>query len=251
MKSKIHISGFVTIIDKNLEHKEKGVNTDDIRGIVLRCIDNDSYYFDSNGIYSKTLRHKEDSRASFIRIEGVDNYNVITKIISGLKLGDPISKIFELAKVTKLESHELPKGTNRFITVNNNSIKIERNPENKNKGSFDRIRINCGLVRSVDSFNELNDEKINNVKTLKGKQKAYIEQNWIEISQMILYNLQTSKKFSKYGIPINFLRMTSCKLNNNSTLEIIFELKQLGQDGQNRIKENNKNNKKVEDDYTQ
>ena len=86
----------------------------------------------------------------------------------------------------------------------------------------------CGLISAPDFFDEQNDENINNKKNKKEKQKAYIEQNWDEICEFIIDKLNTSKSFSKYGISINFLKMTRCRLNNDSSLEILYELKQLG-----------------------
>lgn len=243
----------VEIDNNNKKHKYGFVKVTDIRGIIIRCKDNCSYYFNNEGIYSVTERLKSDRIPHFAYnstiIFGEKNEKIIKKAIPQLQLGDHISKLIELIDILKIEKKELPKGLDRFLTLNSTDMKFEREPENKKINTFDRIRITCRLISSQDFFDELNDEKINNIKSLKGKQKAYIIKNKNKIIQIILDKLNASKNFSKYGITINFLRLASCRLNNDSTLELIFELKQLKQDKSNRI---NKENKGIDEGgYTQ
>ena len=249
-----HKYGYREEIDNNnKKHKYGFVKVKDIRGIIIRCKDNCSYYFNNEGIYSVTERLKSDRIPHFAYnstiIFGEINEKLIRKAIAQLQLGDHISKLIEWMDILKIEKKELPKGLDRFLTLKTTDIFSERDPENTNDETFDRIRIICRLISSVDFFNGLNDESINNIESIKGKQKAYIIKNRKKILQIVLDKLKESNKLAKFGVTINFLRLTSCYLNNDSTLVLIFELKELEQDEQKR---KNTRNKDIDDgDYTQ
>ena len=46
------------------------------------------------------------------------------------------------------------------------------------------------------------------------------------IKKKAINKIKESGEFKKYGIPVNFLRITKCSLNND-VIELIFELKEI------------------------
>lgn len=241
MKEQINVSGYLTTIDENLKHTTKFIKTNDIRGIILRCKDKKAYYFNSKGIYSETVSSENDripQTRGDMTIGNIVNMRIIRKAISSLQLGDKISRLYELAKSVKLEKHELPKGVDRFIT--SIKIQVERDTGNNNAHTFDRIRVTCGIISSLEFFKEINDDDINRQISIESKQKLYIKKNKKEIWKRVLDNLENSKSFKKYGIPLGFLKLVNIIPKEDSSLEMLFELKQLGQDGQNNSGSSNK-----------
>ena len=187
------------------------------------------------GIYSKTRRLQHDSLPYYVYLQSkdTDNYTLVKKIIGRLKIGDSISDLYRYAKIVDLEEHEKPKGIERFLTVSIKSSDFERDPDNKNLKTFDRIRISCGILSSSDFFDKLEDDEINQQNTIKKKQSIYVRKNYILIVRHILNKIENSRLFKKYGIPINFLRVTNFSLKNDSSIQVLFELKGLGKDDQN------------------
>lgn len=241
MEEQIKVCGVLTTIDENLNHTTKFIETKDIRGIVLRCTGPTSYYFNREGIYSKTVRFKNDripERRREMTIGDIENIRRIRMVISKLQLGDKISRLYELAKSVNLEQHELPKGVDRFIT--SIKIQVERDTGNNNAHTFDRIRVTCGIISSLEFFEEINDDDINRQTSIESKQMLYINKNKEEIWKRVLDKLKNSKSFNKYGIPLGFLKLVNIVIKGDSSLEMLFELKQLGQDGQNNSGSSNK-----------
>ena len=44
---------------------------------------------------------------------------------------------------------------------------------------------------------------------------------------MVLKKVQESRRFRKYGIPINFLKFSRVTLKRNSVLEFVLELREI------------------------
>lgn len=88
---------------------------------------------------------------------------------------------------------------------------FEREPENENKNTFDRIRVSVCLTKSM--FNSWDE--------LKTAVKAYR----IEIAQMALDKIEENNAFQRFGVPINVIKPTDITLRRDCTLEYIFEPK--------------------------
>ena len=86
----------------------------------------------------------------------------------------------------------------------------ERIPENNDETTFDRIRVIVGLPRYLyGSWEELSEE------VLKYKP---------EILQAAIMRIAADRQFKRYGIPINFLKVSNAQLLRDYSLELIFEL---------------------------
>lgn len=83
-------------------------------------------------------------------------------------------------------------------------------PENQNKKTFDRIRIQVVLPRYMfQTWDEL---------------KAAVQENRLEIDNRVLDKIKNDRQFIKFGIPVNFIKLTDVTLLRDHTLEYIFEL---------------------------
>lgn len=89
---------------------------------------------------------------------------------------------------------------------------FEREPENENTATFDRIRVSVGLPRyHFPSWEVLRSE---------------VKIHRHEIYRLVLDKLENDRRFKRYGVPINFLKLSDVTLLRNYSLEFIFELKE-------------------------
>ena len=89
------------------------------------------------------------------------------------------------------------------------SILIEEIEENDKKNTFDFIYLDINIVTQWPT-----------------SKKEYIQKNMSTIKKKAINKIKESGEFKKYGIPVNFLRITKCSLNND-VIELIFELKEI------------------------
>ena len=88
---------------------------------------------------------------------------------------------------------------------------FEREPENETPATFDRIRVSVGLPRyHFPSWEVLRSE---------------VKIHRHEIYRLVLDKLENYRRFKRYGVPINFLKLSDVTLLRNYSLEFIFELK--------------------------
>ena len=53
-----------------------------------------------------------------------------------------------------------------------------------------------------------------------------------EIYRLVLDKLENDRRFKRYGVPINFLKLSDVTLLRNYSLEFIFELREEEEDAQ-------------------
>lgn len=136
------------------------------------------------------------------------NCTIARMALSKLKEGDTIEDFERLMQETTLKEN-LPTGLNRFITKIAKPD-FERDPENSNTKTFDWITIDVYIVKEWSE-----------------KRMDYIKKHIEEIKEMVLESISKSPSFKKYGVPINFLKLSNCVLRKDSTLVFTFELKQI------------------------
>lgn len=93
-----------------------------------------------------------------------------------------------------------------YITLSERNIRIERFSGNNNKNTFDMIKIHARITR-----------KYANVDFIKKHKK--------EIDEHVLSYLKSCKKFQKFNVSINYLKLTNLVLTKDDILEYTFELK--------------------------
>lgn len=106
--------------------------------------------------------------------------------------------------------NQTEKEIRRFITKIN-APQFEREPENKNKNTFDFVRIYLSVLTSQPNKRE------------------FIKQNLKAINRLAVTSIENHKNWKKYGLETNYLRLTQCTLTQQSELVLLYELKPIGE----------------------
>lgn len=197
--------------------KEKIVNK------VVRKVAGTVYYFDNEGVYRSIPFYKinekgisigyvwggyfSGSNAKEFGILDVENGTLITKIICKMQVGQTLEDLDRYLSTVVLDKHLKPEGVERFVTKVGKPI-FERVPENPNPKTFDFIYMRVNIVSEWEE-----------------DRKRYIQKNIKQIHQMLLEKLENSGDFQKFGVPLNFLKLTRATLTRDSVIEFVFELK--------------------------
>lgn len=180
-----------------------------------------TYYFDQNEIYSfdkgsKLFPYDKRVRKVFTII-GPDtaffNSGVWIKASPQFEVGMTLKECVGIFILTEL-THNVPQELSpldQLIQYIAPPV-YERVPGNDNKKTFDRIRVTVGLPRY----------QFNSWGALQGEVKKYQH----EIYQRVVQKLETDYQFKRYGVPINFFKISDVTLLRDFSLEFIFELKE-------------------------
>lgn len=191
---------------------------------LLRAVREKGYYFNSDGVYCSAPLKELYMSGMYGIIQTCDNkyraysffkpeldgisQRIVSRAITSLKEGDTISKFFEyLETIEPNPRKELPTGLDRFIT-RICPINIQREYGNKNTKTFDFIYVDVCIISEWET-----------------DRKQYIKENMPKIKERVVAKIEGSKNFQRYGIPINFLKLTSITLTRDDVLHFIFELK--------------------------
>lgn len=209
---------------------------------VLKEKNDISYFFNEHGIFS-SLPSKKTKPSIFRNVTPKRNWsghtpklwnNTTTRrikyIIGLLNVGDSFDKFSDLISDPNItNSIPKPQGIDRFITKISKPD-IYRSADNTNKNTFDFIGIEVFFLSTID----------------KKTAKSYIEEHLSEIFYKVKQILLSSKKYEKYGVPINFLKCSYKIDYTTSSIHFLFSLKELsehnkndGDKSSNNISENN------------
>ena len=136
------------------------------------------------------------------------NTILYNKICRRMHDGDTLDRFIELSKQIKIEKHEKPSGLDRFITKIDRPL-ICRYTDNTNKDTFDYIDVDCYIIKSLGNYT-----------------KSYIKEHNKDICKLVLDKINNSKAYQKYGVPINFLKLSRETLLDGY-IEFRFELKDI------------------------
>lgn len=148
--------------------------------------------------------------SNYSNIFGNLNQHGLESIISTLSEGETIETFYkELEKVEEIKKPVRHKEIEKFITRIEKPM-FMRDPENGRKNSFDFIVIEVNIATTFQN-------KIQYIKDNKG-----------EIINMVVSKLENDSSFKKYGVPINFLKLSSMKLRERyNYIQFVFELKEI------------------------
>ncbi len=178
-----------------------------------------TYYFNENEVYSldtKSERFPYEKRIKHslfnAEYETCINMNVWHKAVSqfevGMTLGECISIFLKSELIHGVPQNQSP--LDRLVQSISSPI-YERVPENQDETTFDYIRMTVGLPRyKFDSWEALQDE-------VKKYQR--------EIYQQVVQKLENDRQFKRYGVPINFIKLSDVIFRRDFSLEFIWELK--------------------------
>ncbi len=178
-----------------------------------------TYYFNENGVFSLDKGSKlfpDEKRMKFsiftIKGETCFNNNLWRKAVSRFEVGATLTECVRIFMATELVHHvrREPSPVERLVQYISPPV-YERFPENKNESTFDRIRLTVGLpTYQYGSWEALQNE----VKKYKP-----------EIYRLVIQKLKKDRQFKRFGVPINFLKLSNVSLLHDFSLEFIFELK--------------------------
>ena len=185
----------------------------------IRQYAGNTYYFNNDEVYSvdkKTKLFLPEGRQKFhifqIVFDNCFNMNVWRKAASQFEVGMTLHECIGVFLKTELV-HRVPQELSHVDRLVQ-SIALptyERIPGNNNKATFDRVRMTVGLPRY----------QFNSWEALQNEVKKYQK----EICQRVVQRLEKDRQFRKYGIPINFLKVSDVIMRRDFSMEFIFELK--------------------------
>ena len=178
-----------------------------------------TYYFNENEVYSLDKKselfpyEKQIKHSLFTaEYETCFNVNVWRKAVSQFEVGMTLQECISVFLKTELV-HRIPQELSHVDRLVQSIAPpaYERVPGNNNKTTFDHIRMTVGLPRyQFNSWEALLNE-------VKKHQRG--------IYQRVAQRLEKDRQFKKYGIPMNFLKVSDVILRRDFSMEFIFELK--------------------------
>lgn len=126
-----------------------------------------------------------------------------------MKIGDKLEKVDEYYNEALKEKSKFLISVERFVT-RIESPNFVRIPENSKETTFDYIHVDVNIVTQWDS------DKI-----------EFIKRNLQGITKMVFKSIEKDRRFKKYGVPINFLRLSKVTVRKDlNSLHYVFELKE-------------------------
>ena len=179
-----------------------------------------TYYFNESVVYSldeQSQMFPYEGRMKFntfqVRGETCFNRNVWIKAASRFEIGMTLEACIEIFLNTEL-THKAQQELSPIdrLVQHIGPPTYERVPENKDEAAFDHIRVIVGLPRY----------QFYSWEALQNEVKKYQR----EIYQQVIQRLEKDRQFKKYGVPVNFLKISNVTLLRDFSLEFIFELKE-------------------------
>lgn len=185
-----------------------------------------TYYFTEDEVYTQDAEstlfpYEKRLRFNLFEVSNETCFNsaVWTKAATHFEPGMSLRECIGVFLETKLEARPPRKPSPIDQLVQGISPPVfEREPENENTATFDRIRVSVGLPRyQFPSWEALRDE---------------VNKHRREIYRLVLDKIESDRRFIRYGVPINFLKLSDVTLLRNYSLEFIFELREEEEDAQ-------------------
>lgn len=179
-----------------------------------------TYYFTEDEVYTQDAEstlfpYEKRLRFNLFEVSNETCFNsaVWIKATTHFKPGMSLMECIGVFLETKIEARPPRKPSPIDQLVQGISPPVfEREPENETPATFDRIRISVGLPRyHFPSWEVLRSE---------------VKKHRHEIYRLVLDKLKNDRRFKRYGVPINFLKLSDVTLRRNYSLEFLFELKE-------------------------
>lgn len=184
----------------------------------IRQCSGKTYYFNESEVYSldkgvQLFPYGNRNPLLFeIRGEPCFNMTLWHKAVARFEVGMTLADCVQVFLKTKLvyQAPREPSDFERLVLSIGPPI-YEQVSENKNKATIDRIRVVVGLSRyRFSSWGDLRNE-VNKFRH--------------EIYRQVIQRVKEDRRFKKYGVPINFLKIDAVTLLRDFSIEFIFEPK--------------------------
>ena len=202
--------------DKLLDLTQRLVLDEDILGWAIRVCGDDVYYFNAQTIYTKgtmeDVQEEPESRKWRHRPWSNERFNqtVWNKAAVRFRVGATLRECIDLFFQTELISAPLNYTYLDRLVTRIDQPEYEREPENNNLRTFDRIRVQVNLSYTLHP-------------TIEELTRA-VRKHRNQIDAMVLAQIEEDRKFRRFGVPLNVLKLGALTLYGR-TLEYIFELK--------------------------
>lgn len=144
-----------------------------------------------------------------ISINRIRFASVASRIQEGAALDDIVSLYVEIPAILEEIKEKTVKKLPAPYVCHIRPIRIERATENKDTNTFDFIRLEYVLYTGVKKEDVLKD--------VREHTRKYVD--------CATEYIASQKKFQKFGVPVNVLRLAKATLTRDMTLEFLFELK--------------------------
>lgn len=144
-----------------------------------------------------------------ISINRIRFASVASRIQEGAALDDIVSLYVEIPAILEEIKGKTVKKLPAPYVCHIRPIRIERATENKDTNTFDFIRLEYVLYTGVKKEDVLKD--------VREHTRKYVD--------CATEYIASQKKFQKFGVPVNVLRLAKATLTRDMTLEFLFELK--------------------------
>lgn len=186
-----------------------------ILGLPIRVTRDHIFLFDQNAIYQAHPLKAEIDETSLpwhICCQTDINCAAWLKALPSFRPGMTLDACLKIFLSTSAAAADIPRYTDLDRIIQRISRpRFEREPENPTPGTFDRIRVEVNLATYLfKTFSQL---------------AAAVRRLKSPIDRCVLQRLEQDAAFRKYGIPVNFLRVSECVLRRDHVLEYLFELK--------------------------
>lgn len=178
----------------------------------------ETYYFNEYEVYShdkeKRFQYEKGLKTNTFQVYCGPCFNnrVWFKAISRFEVGMSLDECIRVFMATRLTFHAKkdPSPIERLVQ-NIPAPVYEHFPENKNKNTFDYVRMAVGLSRyQYETWEDL---------------RAAVKKYRRKIYKRVFQKLDESFQHNRYGVPISFLKLSDVTLRRDYTMEFIFELK--------------------------
>ncbi len=183
----------------------------------IRICGDDVYYFNEQAVYVKGSLEdiRDDPEAKKWRRRPWYNRRINqtawNKASVKFREGDSLRACIDLFFQTELISTPLNYTYIERLVTRVEPPEYEREPENSNPRTFDRIRVQVNLSYTLHP-------------TMEALARA-VREHRKEIDGMVLSQIEADRKFRRYGVPLNVLKLGALTLYGH-TLEYIFEIKE-------------------------
>lgn len=202
LKSRLNVKTFNIPPYTALNEGKKRVKYFNSDGILCSSSLSDAY-----GKIAGVYKFEDGSLYAMIHYQeliGDNSIVLFTKALAEVGAGDTYKNFIQICK------HFRDKRPRDWITrfvARIGTPTVEREPENKNPKTFDFVRIEVFLSdMQLDTLQE-------------------VKNHYNEIMEMVIRKIEQSRSFTKYGVPVNCLKVAKATLTKQKVLEIVFELK--------------------------
>ena len=201
-----------------LDLAEKVLVEEKILGWPVRRKGDEVFYFDDQRILKKCSWEEHQAKLQphekwkqFLWHSNMIDLNIWNKAVRLFQEGDSLRECIDVFFQTKLFASMVNYTYMERLVTRVEPPVFEREPENENEKTFDRIRIYVNLSHSLHPTRE---ELMQAVRAHRN-----------EIDDAVLTAISSDRRFKRYGVPINVLTLSALTFFNR-TLEYIFELKE-------------------------